>query len=122
LDSAVQVHGVANVTFTGLEIRYARGAGVVVTESDAVEIVGCTVSNNGMMGVNITNGTGCGVADSEVANNGNGGVMMYGGDRMTLTPSHHFVNNCTVRFFRQKFTLEDAIGSHACSLEGLPCV
>jgi hypothetical protein len=24
---------------------------------------------------------------------------------------------CTVRVFRQKFTLEDAIGSHACSLE-----
>ena len=28
----------------------------------------------------------------------------------------------TVRFFRQKFTLDDAIGSHACSLEALPCV
>jgi hypothetical protein len=26
-------------------------------------------------------------------------------------------NECTVRVFRQKFTLEDAIGSHACSLE-----
>jgi subtilase family serine protease len=26
----------------------------------------------------------------------------------------------TVRVFRQKFTLEDAIGSHACSLEALP--
>jgi hypothetical protein len=26
---------------------------------------------------------------------------------------------CTVRVFRQKFTLEDAIGSHACSLEAL---
>jgi hypothetical protein len=25
--------------------------------------------------------------------------------------------HCTVRVFRQKFTLEDAIGSHACSLE-----
>jgi hypothetical protein len=24
--------------------------------------------------------------------------------------------------FRQKFTLEDAIGSHACSLEALTCV
>jgi hypothetical protein len=24
--------------------------------------------------------------------------------------------------FRQKFTLEDAIGSHACSLEALACV
>jgi hypothetical protein len=28
----------------------------------------------------------------------------------------------TVRFFRQKSTLEDGIGSHACSLEALPCV
>jgi hypothetical protein len=27
-----------------------------------------------------------------------------------------------VRVFRQKFTLEDAIGSHACSLEALTCV
>jgi hypothetical protein len=26
---------------------------------------------------------------------------------------------CTVCVFRQKFTLEDAIGSHACSLEAL---
>jgi hypothetical protein len=28
----------------------------------------------------------------------------------------------TVRVFRQKFTLEDAIGSHACSLEAVACV
>jgi hypothetical protein len=27
-----------------------------------------------------------------------------------------------VRVFGQKFTLEDAIGSHACSLEALACV
>jgi hypothetical protein len=28
----------------------------------------------------------------------------------------------TVRVFRQTFTLEDAIGSHACSLEASRCV
>jgi hypothetical protein len=28
----------------------------------------------------------------------------------------------TVLGFEQKFTLEDAIGSHACSLDALPCV
>jgi hypothetical protein len=27
-----------------------------------------------------------------------------------------------VRVFRQKFTLDDAIGPHACSLEAPPCV
>jgi hypothetical protein len=31
--------------------------------------------------------------------------------------------DCTVRVFRQKcFTLEDAFGSHTCSLEALACV
>jgi hypothetical protein len=29
---------------------------------------------------------------------------------------------CAVRVFRPKSTLEDAIGSHACSLEDLACV
>jgi hypothetical protein len=29
---------------------------------------------------------------------------------------------CTVRVFRQKLTIEDPIGSHACSLEALTCV
>jgi hypothetical protein len=29
---------------------------------------------------------------------------------------------CTVRVFGQKFTLKDAIGSHACSLDALACV
>jgi hypothetical protein len=29
---------------------------------------------------------------------------------------------CTVRVFRHKFTLVDAIGSHACSLQALACV
>jgi hypothetical protein len=28
----------------------------------------------------------------------------------------------SVRVFRQKFTLKDAIGSHACSLEALACM
>jgi hypothetical protein len=32
-------------------------------------------------------------------------------------PESNSSNVCTVRVFRQKFTLEDAIGSHACSLE-----
>jgi hypothetical protein len=33
-----------------------------------------------------------------------------------------FTDLCTVPVFRQKFTLEDAIGSHACSLEARACV
>jgi hypothetical protein len=54
--SVVNASGVSNITFTGIEIRYARGAGVTVWDSTGVVVRGCTVSDNGMMGVNITNG------------------------------------------------------------------
>jgi hypothetical protein len=39
-------------------------------------------------------------------------------------PNDHanVTGRCTVRVCRQQFTLEDAIGSHACSLEALACM
>jgi dipeptidase len=47
-------------------------------------------------------------------------------DTMFLMRTHFentwFDNEGTVRVFRQEFTLEDAIGSHACSLEALAYV
>jgi hypothetical protein len=41
-----------------------------------------------------------------------------GGDHYTASNTHLG----TVRVFGQNCALEDAIGSHACSLEALPCV
>ena len=77
-------------------LRYSRGVGVQIDQSQNVVLVGCTVSDNGMMGVNITGGHGCGVRDSEVAGNGDAGVVLAGGDRVKLSPSNHFVANSTV--------------------------
>lgn len=88
--------GVANVSFRNLEIRYGRGGGVVMTGASNVVLIQCTVSDHGMMGVNVTDGVGCGVEGSDVANNGDGGVILFGGDRDTLTPSGHFATNCTL--------------------------
>lgn len=48
------------------------------------------------MGVNVSNGASCVVADSEIAGNGDGGVVLYGGNRTSLTPSAHAVINCTL--------------------------
>jgi hypothetical protein len=43
-------------------------------------------------------------------------IQGYEQDQVMVTPTG------TVRVFRQKPALEDAIGSHACSLEDLACV
>jgi ABC-type multidrug transport system fused ATPase/permease subunit len=43
-------------------------------------------------------------------------LLAVGPTSLTIAPGVHIVEG-TVRVFRQKFTLEGAIGSHACSLE-----
>eukprot|EP00039_Didymoeca_costata_P032638 m.38652 g.38652 ORF g.38652 m.38652 type:complete len:749 (+) comp9460_c0_seq1:108-2354(+) len=90
--------GVSDVTFADFEIRYSRGAGVRINGGMNITLERCTVSDHGMMGVNITNGFDCGVSSSDIGNNGDVGVALYGGDRQTLTPSNHFVENCTVHY------------------------
>jgi hypothetical protein len=45
----------------------------------------------------------------------------YGGHSKEFTNNVAVFGGCGARF-RQKSTLEDAIGSHACSLEALTCV
>ena len=59
-------------------------------------ISGSTVSDHGMMGLNVTGGKDCGIDSSEIAGNGDAGVVLDGGDRQTLTPANHFVTDCTV--------------------------
>lgn len=44
LDSVIVAANVKSVTFENLEIRYARGGGVLVTDSTGFLIKGCTVS------------------------------------------------------------------------------
>ena len=94
--SVLRVTDASDIRFVGLEIRHARGAGVVLQNCTRVVLEGCTVADHGMMAVNISGGAACAVRDSDVSGSGDGGVMMYGGDRQTLTPSNHRVSNCTL--------------------------
>ena len=96
LGSVVTATGVSGVSFENLEIRHSRGAGVQLVNSTNVVLKKCTVSDHGMMGLNISGGERCGIVNSEVAGNGDAGVVLDGGDRISLTPSKHFARGCTV--------------------------
>jgi parallel beta-helix repeat protein len=94
--SVFNISGASDIRFIGLELRHARGPGVVLLDCDRVVLEGCTVADNGMMGVNITGGEGCAVRGSDVSDNGDGGALLHGGNRTTLQPSNHTVDNCTL--------------------------
>ena len=47
LDSVVTADGVTGVSFSNLEIRHARGGGVVIADSTDVVLDKCTISDHG---------------------------------------------------------------------------
>lgn len=112
-DPIIRVDGASYVTIEGLTVECGLGAGIQVTGGSDVTVRGCTLRNLGTYGVWIGNGLETGmwfdyanvihprdggehhtVADCDFYNLGGGGIVLAGGDRVSLTPSQHTaVNN-----------------------------
>ncbi len=90
----LKLTGAAHVTFLGLTLEATRGNGVEIRGGASNRIAGCVIRNLGNYGVKISGGLGHGVIGCDVLDTGDGGVDLNGGDRQTLTPAGHFVENC----------------------------
>ncbi len=102
-----------NVTLNGLTLEYSNGLGVEVLGGKGNVIQNCVLKNFGMVAVSIGNhdagyhiygntlyngnaGVNNGVANCLIENCGEGGVILGGGDRKTLTPGGNFVKNTRI--------------------------
>ena len=92
----VSLTGCANLTLQGLTLEYARGTGVTMDGCTACRLADCTLRNLGDWGARITGGAACGLSGCDLYQLGDGGVSAEGGDRKTLTPGGHFVENCDI--------------------------
>ncbi|MBE6730774.1 MAG: DUF1565 domain-containing protein [Ruminococcaceae bacterium] len=88
----VEILGGENITIEGFTIKCARNSGIKVRGN------GCTIKNNLVKNVSdhgiVIDGYRNTVENNEVTRTGKGGIYLYGGDRITLTPSENkAVNN-----------------------------
>ena len=90
----LKLTGVSNVTFRGLTLEATRANAVEIKGGASNRIAGCLIRNIGDSGVVVSGGFGHGVAGCDIFDTGDGGVDLNGGDRQTLTPGGHFVENC----------------------------
>ena len=95
--SLLTITGAANISFSNIDMRGARGAAVVIVNSSGVVVANATLSDTGMNLLNVTGGCSCGVSNATLLRGGTGGAVLDGGDRQTLNPSSHFVRGSTVR-------------------------
>ena len=83
-----------NIVIEDIIFENSCFSGININNSENIIIRSCTFRNLGGQGVNIKDGKDCGVVGSDFYDLGKGGVYMYGGDRITLTSSGHYVENC----------------------------
>ncbi|MBM3498818.1 MAG: hypothetical protein FJX74_09115 [Armatimonadetes bacterium] len=94
----VSLNNASHVTVQGLIFECSRGVPVTIAGGTANRLAGCVIGNVGGHAVSI-GGTNNGLVGCDIYNAGNGGAVLSGGDRKTLTPGGNYVENCHLHHY-----------------------
>ncbi len=92
----LRMEGTARVRFEGLTWELAAGDAVQLNDCTDCAFAGCTVRRCGGNGITVLRGRQVGVLSCDIYSMGRGGVIVNGGDRKTLAPGGHVVENCHI--------------------------
>lgn len=106
---------VSNVRVEGLVFDLSRVSCIFIDNSENCLIAGCTIKRFAASGIKITGGKNDGIYGCDIYSMGRLCTHIIGGDRPTLTPANHFVENCRMYDFGQV----DHTYVHGVLLEGV---
>jgi hypothetical protein len=113
----VEMKNCSNVTLQGLTFHESRGSAVLIQGGENCLISDCRFERFGKDGIHIEEGTGHGISGCLLRTFGFGGIKLKGGDRKTLAPANHFVENTVVdNFSLFKRTYEPAVYAEGCGI------
>jgi hypothetical protein len=111
----VALDGVEHVLFVGLTLQEGRGDAIHIRGGADCLVAHCTLQRLGGDAIVIEGGQHHGIFACTMNALGCGGARVAGGDRRTLTPGRHFVENCTVSdISRLKRTYTPAVHLDGC--------
>ncbi len=90
---------VVHVRLEGLVFDLSRADCLSLENCDDSLIAGCTVKRFAGEGISINGGQRDGILSCDLFSLGGGATKVAGGDRNTLTPAQHFVENCLMHSF-----------------------
>jgi len=85
---------VSQVRLEGLVFDLSRADCMSLQDCEGCLVAGCTVKRFAGSGISIHGGHGDGILGCDLYSLGRGATEVTGGDRQTLTPAQHFVENC----------------------------
>lgn len=109
----LEIENSRNVYISGIGFEKTRGDAITVRSSDRVIFDQIDIRNTGNRGLVIADSRASGVRNCLIENTGQGGILMMGGDRSTLTPARDFIENCKIRRFSRLIkTIAPAVEMH----------
>ncbi len=106
---------VGHVILRGLTLQEGRGDAIHVRGGADCLVANCTIQRFGGDAIVVEGGLHHGIWSCKMRTLGCGGTRVAGGDRMTLTPGRHFVENCIVSdISRLKRTYAPAVHLDGC--------
>jgi hypothetical protein len=102
LDAPVlHVKDARGLTFDGFAIEATRGHGIVIEGGDSVRVTNVRLRNIGSVGVIVDGGRAHAITRGEISHTGDSAIEITGGDRATLSPAGHRVEDCDIHHMGQ---------------------
>ncbi len=95
-DPFVRFQDASHIRLQQLAIQTGRSDGIQITGGAHCQVVGCTVRKLAGTAVVVSGGQGHRVQSCDLYTLGRGGCVLAGGDRKTLSPGGHVMENCHV--------------------------
>ena len=91
-----EIRNARGLTLNGLHIDATRGNAIHIEGGERVTVSNARLTNIGNVGVIIDGGRDHAVLHTEIAYTGDSAIEITGGDRNTLTPANHRVEDCDI--------------------------
>lgn len=93
----LEMTDVSHVRFEGITWDLGAADAIRLEGGEHCLFAGCTVTRFAGDAISIQGGRNHGLLSCDISSMGRGGVVMSGGDRRTLTPGGHFMENCDIQ-------------------------
>jgi len=92
----MELQNMSHIRVEELTLELGCNDGIHVNDGTNCIFAGCVVRKCAGTGIEINGGKDNGLLSCDIYSMGRGGVVLRGGDRKTLTPSGHFIENCDI--------------------------
>lgn len=92
----MEIKGASHLRFQGLLWECGAADGIHIRGGEDCRLEGCTIRKMAGNGIEVRQGRGHAVQSCDIHTLGRGGIVLTGGDRKTLTPGEHRVENCHI--------------------------